>query len=136
MNEIKMIPILIIFFLAFFSVAVVIYILSGRNYRKKNRETEMLYGGKIEGMVLRKMTGTPVEGIEILLGELTVKNGVHKFLKEKEIKAVTDKNGKYRFYGLEVKGYWVYVEAEGKKIVRMVKLSEEKPEEDGVLITL
>jgi hypothetical protein len=131
-----MIAFIIIFFLAFLAVATAIYIIAGKNLKNANRETEMMYGGKIEGMILRKGTGRPVEGVDVLLGELTVKNGVHKFLREKEIKAISDKNGKYKFYGLEVKGYWVYVEAEGKKIVRMVKLTEEKPEEDGVLITL
>ena len=87
-------------------------------------------------MVLRKSSGAAVEGVVVMLGELTIKNGIHKFLREKEITAVTDKNGKYKFYGLKIKGYWVFVEAEGKKIVRMVKLTEEKPEENDVLITL
>lgn len=136
MNGINIVAFVIIFFLAFFAVAAAIYIIAGKRFKTAQKETEMLYGGKIEGMVLRKNTGSPVEGVAVLLGELTVKNGVHKFLREKEIKSVTDKNGKYKFYGLEVKGYWVYVEAEGKKIVRMVRLSQEKPEEDGVLITL
>lgn len=131
--------IIMLFFLislAFFSVAAAIYILAGKSRRRAEKEVELNYGGKIEGMVLRKSSGAAVEGVVVMLGELTIKNGIHKFLREKEITAVTDKNGKYKFYGLKIKGYWVFVEAEGKKIVRMVKLTEEKPEENDVLITL
>lgn len=136
MNGIDIVFILLLMTITFFLTAAVIYIIAGKSHKKASRTAEMNYGGKIEGMILRKISGAPVAGVQVMLGELTVKDGTHKFLKEKEVKAVTDVNGKYRFYGLKVKNYWVYVEAEGKKIVRMVKLTEEKPEENDVLITL
>ena len=103
MNGIDIVFILLLMTITFFLTAAVIYIIAGKSHKKANRAAEMNYGGKIEGMILRKISGAPVAGVQVMLGELTVKDGTHKFLKEKEVKAVTDANGKYRFYGLKVK---------------------------------
>lgn len=92
--------------------------------------------GKISGMVLRKIDGSGVEGVEVLLGNLDSVEGKHVFKSEKGKKTVTDNMGRYGFENIEVGSYWVYIYVNGRKTVRMVKISDKNPVNEEVLLTV
>lgn len=92
--------------------------------------------GKISGMVLRKIDGSGVDGVEVLLGNLDCVEGKHVFKSEKGKKTVTDNSGRYGFENIEIGSYWVYIYVNGRKTVRMVKISDKNPVNEEVLLTV
>lgn len=101
-------------------------IVLGKNLRKN-------WNGKIEGKIFGKYTKREEQNIKVALGKVETDGKNQNFIKKDE--KFTDLQGRYCFDKLELKSYWIMAEKNGKKVLKYVKLTEEKKEiEDVILI--
>ena len=131
MKEVKIMIVLILISLILIFIMLYIFF-SFKNLQKEVKKEAVK--GKISGMILRKIDGSGVEGIEVLLGNLDCIEGKHVFKSDK--KTVTDNAGRYSFENIEIGSYWVYIYVNGRKTVRMVKISDKNPVNEEVLLTV
>ena len=119
-----------------FILGAVLFLLLYVLFKSRKVEKKQTLHSEISGMVLKKSDGQGIEGIKVLLGKLNVDNGIHKFISEKGNFVITDKDGQYKFIDIDYGEYWVYIFYNGKKIVRMVRVSEKYPNNSEVLLTV
>ncbi len=101
-------------------------IVLGKNLRRN-------WNGKIEGKIFGKYTKREEQNIKVALGKIETDGKNQNFIKTDE--KFTDLQGRYCFDKLELKSYWIMAEKNGKKVLKYVKLTEEKKEiEDVILI--
>ena len=80
--------------------------------------------GLVSGFVMNKITKMGAENVEVSLGRLVSEGTGHTFIKVNKMNTKTKENGYFEILNVEIQSYWIMAEYNGKKALKMIKLTE------------
>ncbi|MGM0507630.1 MAG: carboxypeptidase-like regulatory domain-containing protein [Fusobacteriota bacterium] len=104
----------------FLIILIVLYLMFRKNEDSYSNNT-----GAISGMVLFKVGKKPMEKAMVSLGKIESSGSQQRFIVEDNLETITNSDGEFSFENLKLKKYWVKAEKNGKKALRLVKLTED-----------
>ncbi len=99
----------------------------------KKKEVQEENGG-ISGIVYSKYNQKTLKNVKISLGKIKTDGVKQNFLVEKNLTTNTNEVGEYKFSNIEIKTYWVMAEYETKKVLKMIKLTNENPKIEEIFL--
>lgn len=113
------------FFIIFF-IGVLYLILKNKTKEENN--------GQISGVVYSKYNQKSLKNVKISLGRVQTNGIKQNFTIENNLTTKTNEAGEYKFSDIKIKTYWIMAEFEGKKVLKMLRLSKEIPEIEDVFL--